>query len=98
LDDNTFICAYNCGTLKTDVPGQALSPSFFFGTESGVVSYADDLGHCSEVQHLATAVDAMAFYEEKMRLIIITRSLFLSQLQVSELSVPSTLYVEFIHK
>jgi hypothetical protein len=38
------------------------------------------------VQHLATAVDAMAFYEEKMRLIMITRSLFLSQLQVSVIS------------
>ena len=47
-----------------------------------MVSYADDLGHCSEVQSLATSVDVMAFYEEKMRLVIITRSLFLSQLQV----------------
>jgi hypothetical protein len=49
----------------------------------GVVSYADDLGHCSDVQSMPTAVDVLAFYEDKMRLVVITRSLFLSQLQVS---------------
>ena len=29
---------------------QANSPPFFFGTEKGAVVYADDLGHCTDVQ------------------------------------------------
>ena len=35
-----------------------------------------------QVSSLSTAVDVMAFYEQKMRVVIITRNLFLSQLQV----------------
>lgn len=46
--------------------------------------YADDLGHCTEVQSLSSAVDKMLFYEEKSRLVIITRSLLLTQYHVSE--------------
>lgn len=63
---------------------KALSPSFFFGTENGTVSYADDLGHCSEVQQLTSAVDGLVFYEAVRRLVIITRSLLMTQLQASE--------------
>lgn len=44
--------------------------------------YADDLGHCSEVQQLTSAVDKLVFYEEARRLVIITRSLLMTQLQV----------------
>eukprot|EP01035_Chromulina_nebulosa_P031271 gene31271-41668_t len=60
------------------------SPSFFFGTDQGVIVYADDLGHCSDVQQLPSIIDIMLFFEEKSRLIIITRSLLLSQYQVGE--------------
>jgi intraflagellar transport protein 140 len=42
------------------------------------------LGHCTEVQSLSSAVDKMLFYEEKSRLVIITRSLLLTQYHVSE--------------
>lgn len=45
--------------------------------------YADDLGHCSEVQQLTSAVDRLVFYETARRLVIITRSLLMTQLQVS---------------
>eukprot|EP01041_Mallomonas_annulata_P003422 gene3422-6789_t len=63
---------------------QSYSPPFFFGTASGLVVYADDLGHCTEVQTLSSAVDMMLFYEEKSKLIIITRSLYLSQYIVGD--------------
>lgn len=45
--------------------------------------YADDLGHCSEVQQLTSAVDRLVFYEAARRLVIITRSLLMTQLQVA---------------
>lgn len=61
---------------------KAFSPSFFFATEAGAVCYADDLGHCSEVQQLTSPVDRLLFYEAARRLVIITRSLLMTQLQV----------------
>lgn len=63
---------------------QTHSPAFFFGTEKGLVAYADDLGHCTDVQQLSSTIDVMLFFEEKSRLIIITRSLLLTQYQVAE--------------
>lgn len=61
---------------------KAFSPSFFFATEAGAVCYADDLGHCSDVQQLSSAVDRLVFYEAERRLVVITRSLLMTQLQV----------------
>jgi intraflagellar transport protein 140 len=63
---------------------QTYSPAFFFGTEKGLVAFADDLGHCSDVQQLSSSVDIMMFFEERSRLVIITRSLMLTQYQVAE--------------
>jgi intraflagellar transport protein 140 len=63
---------------------QSYSPAFFFGTEKGLVAFADDLGHCSDVQQLSSSVDIMMFFEERSRLVIITRSLLLTQYQVAE--------------
>lgn len=60
------------------------SPSFFFGTNYGAIVYADDLGHCTDVQQLNSSIDTMMFFEERSRLIIITRSLLLTQYHVSE--------------
>lgn len=60
------------------------SPAFFFGTDRGGVIYADDLGHCTEVQQLSSSIDKMLFYEEKSRLVIITRSMLLTQYHVAE--------------
>jgi len=60
------------------------APSFFFGTEQGALVYADDLGHCADVQQLPSSIDIMLFFEEKSRLVIITRSLLLTQYQVAE--------------
>jgi len=70
--------------LRSELLARAFSPSFFFGSESGGVSYADDLGHCTDVQQLSSSIDSLMFYEEKMRLVIITRSLLMTQLQVNE--------------
>ncbi len=58
-------------------------PSFFFGTASGTVAYADDAGHCTDVQNLGTQVDTLTFYADKGRLVIITRSLLMTQLAVA---------------
>lgn len=63
---------------------QAYSPAFFFGTDKGLVAYADDLGHCTDVQQLSSSIDVMLFFEERSRLVIITRSLLLTQYQVGE--------------
>jgi intraflagellar transport protein 140 len=63
---------------------QNQSPAFFFGTDKGTVAYADDLGHCTDVQQLASAIDTMLFFEERSRLVIITRSLMLTQYQVAD--------------
>lgn len=60
------------------------SPSFFFGTDRGVIAYADDMGHCSDVQQLSSSIDTMMFFEERSRLIIITRSLLLTQYHVAD--------------
>ena len=71
------------GPRKTDnkLPN---SPAFFFGTDRGAVVYADDLGHCTDVQQLTASIDTMLFYEERSRLVIITRSLLLTQYQVAD--------------
>ncbi len=60
------------------------SPSFFIGTDKGGVIYADDLGHCTDVQQLTSPIDKMLFYEDTGRLVILTKSLMLTQYQVGE--------------
>lgn len=69
--------------IKTDSK-HSHSPSFFFGTDQGALVYADDLGHCADVQQLPSSIDIMLFFDEKSRLVIITRSLLLTQYQVAE--------------
>lgn len=63
---------------------QTYSPAFFFGTDKGSLVYADDLGHCTDVHQLSSSIDTMLFFEERSRLVIITRSLMLTQYQVGE--------------
>ena len=59
-------------------------PPFFFGTDRGVVVYADDHGFCNDVQQLSSSIDTMLYFEERNRLVIITRSLLLTQYQIGE--------------
>ncbi|RLN71140.1 hypothetical protein BBJ28_00000203 [Nothophytophthora sp. Chile5] len=61
---------------------QYACPQFFFGGEVGSVHYADDLGHISDIQVLNHAIDAMMFFEEQGRLLVITRALQLNVYQV----------------
>ncbi|CAM9668740.1 unnamed protein product, partial [Ectocarpus sp. 12 AP-2014] len=84
--NSAITAAVFCGSpsQSADALAQAFSPSFFFSTESGAVCYADDLGHCSEVQQLTSPVDRLMFYEAARRLVVITRSLLMTQLQVGE--------------
>lgn len=56
----------------------------FFATSSGRVIYADDLGHDAEVQQLSSSVDTLCFYEERSRLIVITRNVIMTVLQLAE--------------
>ena len=60
------------------------SPPFFFGTDRGAVIYANDQGQCNDVQQLSSSIDTMLYFEERQRLIIVTRSLLLTQYQVAE--------------
>jgi len=60
----------------------SFSPPFFFGSEDGRVFFADDLGHSAEVQSLGSVIDTLLFYEDRSRLVILTRALLLTQLQV----------------
>lgn len=60
------------------------SPSFFIGTDRGGIVFADDLGHCTDVQQLPSPIDKMLFYEDTGRLVILTKSLMLTQYQVAE--------------
>ena len=63
---------------------QPYSPPFFFGTDRGGLVYADDLGHCTDVQQLSSGIDIMLFFEERARLVIFTRSMLLTQYQVAD--------------
>jgi len=68
-----------------DTLSKAITPSTFFaGGEEGIVVFADDMKHCHDVQNIQVQIDAMLFYEEKKRLIILTRSLLMIQLQVGD--------------
>ena len=46
--------------------------------------YADDHGFCNDVQQLSSSIDTMLYFEERNRLVIITRSLLLTQYQIGE--------------
>jgi len=77
----------NPAPAKVAVKEKPLSnqtPSFFFGTDRGALIYADDLGHCTDVQQLSSPIDTMLYFEERSSLVIITRSLLLTQYHVSD--------------
>lgn len=69
---------------KIDPKIANFSPPFFVGTDKGAIIYADDVGHCTDVNQLSSAIDVMLFFQEKSRLVIITRSLLLTQYFLSE--------------
>jgi intraflagellar transport protein 140 len=69
---------------KTDAKTVAAPTSFFFATDKGTIVHADDLGHCADVHQLSSPVDHLLYFEEKSRLIVMTRSLLLTQYQVSD--------------
>ena len=71
-------------TAAVTAKAQNQTPSFFFGTDRGAVVFADDLGHCTDVQQLSAPIDTMLYFEERSRLVIITRSLLLTQYHVSD--------------
>jgi intraflagellar transport protein 140 len=67
-----------------DLKLPAYSPSFFLGTDRGSIIFADDAGHCTDVQQLSSAIDVLLFFEEKSRLVVVTRSLLLTQYFLSD--------------
>lgn len=67
-----------------DTKAQSIAPAFFFGTDRGSLIYADDLGHCTDVQQLSAPIDTILYFEERSRLVIITRTLLLTQYHVSD--------------
>ncbi len=69
-------------------PAKAVDPSakvvsFFFSSVSGAVYYGDDLGNSSDLDlNLASAVDVLEYNFDTDRLVVVTRSLLLTQVQV----------------
>jgi intraflagellar transport protein 140 len=43
-----------------------------------------DIGHCTDVQQLTSGISIMLFFEERSRLVIITKSMLLTQYQVGD--------------
>jgi intraflagellar transport protein 140 len=81
LTSSPFLCI----SARSDTLSKAITPTTFFaGGEEGTIVFADDMKHCHDVQQLSAAIDAMLFYEEKKRLVILTRTLLMIQLQVGD--------------
>jgi len=80
----SFESQQNVAKSKSDLKSQNYSPSFFFGTDRGLIVFADDLGHCTDVHQLSSAIDSLLYFEEKSRLVVITRSLLLTQYHVAD--------------
>lgn len=57
-------------------------PSQVFAGDSGIVSYADDAGHCVDLlTNLHSAVDVLEYDPESGRCVAITRSLLMTQVR-----------------
>lgn len=50
---------------KIDPKLSNFSPPFFVGTDKGAIIYADDVGHCTDVHQLSSAIDVMLFFPQK---------------------------------
>lgn len=77
-----IFCTFH-GREPQDRRSSGRCTSFFFAGQLGVVSYADDIGHCMNVQNLRSPVFSMLYYEDRDRVVIITESLLLTQLEIS---------------
>ncbi|KAJ3129307.1 hypothetical protein HK098_001719 [Nowakowskiella sp. JEL0407] len=58
-------------------------PSFFLGGENGIIYYADDMGHCSEVAQVSSSVKSMIIIERISTLIVIDSELNLYQFVIT---------------
>lgn len=79
------VCRSNlCPQMTRNDPlGHTISSHVsFFGTRSGAIYMADDLGHSAEVASLGACIDHLLFYESKNRLVVLTSTLSLVQLQI----------------
>jgi intraflagellar transport protein 140 len=57
--------------------------SFFFGGEAGIVYYADDVGHCTEVvPAFGGPLDVLEVYLPSSRLVAVSRSLIMVQYDI----------------
>ena len=68
--------------------GAALKPqSFFFSSVSGVIFYADDLGNSPDTGiNVGASVNVMQYYEAKKRLVVVTATLMMTQIEVRRVS------------
>lgn len=57
-------------------------PSFFYGCEDGVVYFADDAGHCSEVVSIGTPVNFLHYSHAKDYLVILSLDAVLSKYRI----------------
>lgn len=81
--DHCVWCNENTSSNVRGNRGGADHAPFFYAGDQGVVYYGDDMGHSMMVQSINSPIDALLFYAGKSRLVAITRSLMLVQMQVS---------------
>ena len=68
---------------STDKSKSSRNYLFFFGGRGGVVSLAEDLGHCSEICKVSGSIKSLLFYEKENSVIIITSSLLFVQFRLN---------------
>jgi len=62
---------------------QGPCPSFFLGGAAGLILFADDLGHCSEVVHVRSPVKTLYYSFSKDYLILLTADAVLYKYVIS---------------
>lgn len=80
------------GKPSVDVGTSTRLTSLLIGGDTGMVFYADDMGTCVDVlTNLTSPIDVMEYFPTNGRLVIITRNLLMTQLQVATDGTLSTL-------
>ena len=68
------------GAASSDAPK---THSFFFSSIAGVVFYADDFGNSPDTGiNVGSPLSVMEFYASKKRLVVVTNSLMMTQVEV----------------
>ncbi|KAI8812149.1 hypothetical protein BJ742DRAFT_706226 [Cladochytrium replicatum] len=77
-------CLFRKNLNETNESRTTECPPFFLGSSSGIVYYADDMGHCSEAAQVSSAISGLLFSENKEILVVVSGAdMILSQFSLS---------------